>query len=147
MHPSPSPGGNIHKKNPCGLSSKRHHRRYLRRFPLVLLRLRPDTVQRFLLRETQTSTPLTEGSPTAATPLKDHHPCYSGLQVQGAANSPVAWKLYNIFNCGCKTRRLHYIRLAGLRQVFFIFPCLRSLKNSFIIPLHSCSLTPRITST
>jgi len=45
------------------------------------------------LRETQTSTSLTEGSPTAATPQEDHHPCYSGLQVQGAATSPVAWKL------------------------------------------------------
>ncbi|GFO94338.1 hypothetical protein COEU31_13840 [Coprococcus eutactus] len=59
----------------------------------MLLRLRPDTVRRFLLRETQTSTSLTEGSPTAATPQEDHHPCYSGLQVQGAATSPVAWKL------------------------------------------------------
>ena len=53
----------------------------------MLLRLRPDTVRRFLLRETQTSTSLTEGSPTAATPQEDHHPCYSGLQVQGAATS------------------------------------------------------------
>ena len=65
----------------------------------MLLRLRPDTVRRFLLRETQTSTSLTEGSPTAATPQEDHHPCYSGLQVQGTATSPVAWKLYNILNC------------------------------------------------
>ena len=86
-------------------TSNSHHERYSysllgpgtltahRRFPLVLLRLRPDTVRRFLLRETQTSTSLTEGSPTAATPQEDHHPCYSGLQVQGAATSPVAWKL------------------------------------------------------
>lgn len=87
-------------------TSNSHHKRYSysllgpgtltahRRFPLVLLRLRPDTVRRFLLRETQTSTSLTEGSPTAATPPEDHHPCYSGLQVQGAANSPAARFLY-----------------------------------------------------
>ena len=59
----------------------------------MLLRLRPDTVRRVLLRKTQTSTPLTKGSPTADIP------CYSGLQVQGTATSPVAWKLYNILNC------------------------------------------------
>ncbi len=64
----------------------------------MLLRLRPDTVQRVLLRKTQTSTPLTKGSPTVDTPQENYHPCYSGLQVQGTATSPVAWKLYNICN-------------------------------------------------
>ena len=65
----------------------------------MLLRLRPDTVRRVLLRKTQTSTPLTKGSPTVDIPQENYNPCYSGLQVQGTATSPVAWKLYNIFNC------------------------------------------------
>ena len=65
----------------------------------MLLRLRPNTVRRVLLRKTQTSTPLTKGSPTVDIPQENYHPCYSGLQVQGTATSPVAWKLYNILNC------------------------------------------------
>lgn len=56
----------------------------------MLLRLRPDTVQRVLLRKTQTSTPLTKGSPTVDTPQENYHPCYSGLQVQGTATTPAA---------------------------------------------------------
>ena len=30
-------------------------------------------------------------------PSAEHHPCYSGLQVQGTAISPAAWKLYDKF--------------------------------------------------
>ena len=56
----------------------------------MLLRLRPDTVRRVLLRKTQTSTPLTKGSPTVDIPQENYHPCYSGLQVQGTANTPAA---------------------------------------------------------
>lgn len=56
----------------------------------MLLRLRPDTVRRVLLRKTQTSTPLTKGSPTVDIPQENYHPCYSGLQVQGTATTPAA---------------------------------------------------------
>ena len=54
----------------------------------MLLRSRPDTVQRFLLRETQLSTPLIKGSSINKTSEADHHSCYSGFQVQDAANFP-----------------------------------------------------------
>ena len=63
----------------------------------MLLRSRPDTVHRFLSRKTQTSTPLTKGSPTRRRPDTNHHPCYSGLQVQGTANSPAARKFDDIY--------------------------------------------------
>ena len=46
---------------------------------LVLLRSRPDTVHRFPLRKTQTSTPLTRGSSTNKRPQSNHHPYCSGL--------------------------------------------------------------------
>ena len=42
-------------------------------------------------------------------PSAEHHPCYSGLQVQGAATSPVAWKLENIFNWLCTRCTAGYI--------------------------------------
>ena len=56
----------------------------------MLLRSRPDTVQRFLLRETQLSTPLIKDSSINKTSEADHHSCYSGFQVQDAANFPAA---------------------------------------------------------
>ena len=83
-------------------TSNPHHKRYSysllgpgtltahRRFCLVLLHSCPDTVHRFLLRKTQTSTPLIEGSSTERNPSVWHHPCCSGLQVQGTAISPAA---------------------------------------------------------
>ena len=49
------------------------------------------------MRETQTSTLLTAGCSTNQDPRLKHHPCCSGLQVQGTAISPAARKLYNIF--------------------------------------------------
>ena len=98
----------------------------------MLLRLRPDTVRRFLLRETQTSTSLTEGSPTAATPPEDHHPCYSGLQVQGTANSPAVRKLYDLILYDGMTCRpsacLVYMAAAVLSS--------RSLTNKHCIKIH-----------
>ena len=67
------------------------------RSSLVLLHSWPDTVHWFPLRETQTSTLLTAGCSTNQDPRLKHHPCCSGLQVQGTAISPAARKLYNIF--------------------------------------------------
>ena len=80
-----------HRRYPCsqlGPGTLASHERSC----LVLLRSRPDTVHRFPLRKTQTSTPLTRGSPTIRRPQSNQHPCYSGLQVQDTANSPAVWK-------------------------------------------------------
>jgi len=50
-------------------------------------------VRGFLLRKTQASTSLKPGSYNKQKPSAEYHPCYSGFQVQGAANSPAAWNL------------------------------------------------------
>ncbi len=57
---------------------------------LVLLGSPPDTVHEFPLRETKTSTPLLPGGSTSKISETEHHPCYSGLQVQGTAVSPAS---------------------------------------------------------
>ena len=49
-----------------------------------------DTVHRVLLRKTQTSTSLIEGSFAMKEPSDWHHPRCSGLRVQGTAISPAA---------------------------------------------------------
>ena len=79
-----------------------HHKRYPgsllssgsltahERFPLVLLHSCPDTVHGVLLRKTQTSTSLIEGSFAMKEPSDWHHPRCSGLRVQGTAISPAA---------------------------------------------------------
>ena len=61
-----------------------------RRFHLVLLHSCPDTVHGVLLRKTQTSTSLIEGSFAMKEPSDWHHPRCSGLRVQGTAISPAA---------------------------------------------------------
>ena len=83
-------------------TSNSHHERYSysllgpgtltahRRFHLVLLHSCPDTVHRVLLRKTQTSTSLIEGSFAMKEPSDWHHPRCSGLRVQGTAISPAA---------------------------------------------------------
>ena len=82
--------------------SNSHHKRYSysllgpgtltahRRFHLVLLHSCPDTVHGVLLRKTQTSTSLIEGSFAMKKPSDWHHPRCSGLRVQGTAISPAA---------------------------------------------------------
>ena len=57
---------------------------------LVLLHSCPDTVHGVLLRKTQTSTSLIEGSFAMKEPSDWHHPRCSGLRVQGTAISPAA---------------------------------------------------------
>ena len=83
-------------------TSNSHHKRYSysllgpgtltahRRFHLVLLHSCPDTVHGVLLRKTQTSTSLIEGSFAMKKPSDWHHPLCSGLRVQGTAISPAA---------------------------------------------------------
>lgn len=86
-------------------TSNSHHKRYSysllgpgtltahRRFHLVLLHSCPDTVHGVLLRKTQTSTSLIEGSFAMKEPSDWHHPRCSGLRVQGTAISPAARNL------------------------------------------------------
>ena len=103
----------VRKKEVCGSgflgflfyarrTSNSHHKRYSysllgpgtltahRRFHLVLLHSCPDTVHGVLLRKTQTSTSLIEGSFAMKEPSDWHHPRCSGLRVQGTAISPAA---------------------------------------------------------
>ena len=98
----------------------------------MLLHSCPDTVHRFLLRKTQTSTPLFRGSPTVKTPSVGQHPCYSGLQVQGTANSPAVRKLYDLILYDGMTCRpsacLVYMAAAVLSS--------RSLTNKHCIKIH-----------
>ena len=92
-------------------TSNSHHERYSysllgpgtltahRRFHLVLLHSCPDTVHGVLLRKTQTSTSLIEGSFAMKEPSDWHHPRCSGLRVQGTAISPAARNLlYSLEN-------------------------------------------------
>ncbi len=113
-----------------------------RRFCLVLLRSRPDTVRRFLLRKTQTSSPLTKGSYTGSTLHR-----ISGL------NSISSFVL--IYNplYGFFIIFIFKERCLPLRSAIFFYPFssfLRSripLKKSFSIRLHSSSRIPLVTFT
>ena len=57
---------------------------------LMLLGSPPDMVHGILLRKTISSTPLTLFKANRTCPGVGIHPCYSGLQVQGTANSPTS---------------------------------------------------------
>ncbi|EEQ62275.1 hypothetical protein CBFG_05987 [Clostridiales bacterium 1_7_47FAA] len=39
-------------------------------------------------------------------PEARYHPCWSGLQVQGTAISPAAWKLYDLVGCSTQNMRM-----------------------------------------
>ena len=56
----------------------------------MLLGSPPDMVHGFPLRGTDLSSPLTGGRRHSAAPGAGIHPCCSGLQVQGTANSPTS---------------------------------------------------------
>ena len=108
----------------------------------MLLRSRPDTVQRFLLRETQLSTPLIKGSSINKTSEADHHSCYSGFQVQGAAAPPAArWFQYNHFPEICQSDSVHsWLRLQKKRR-FATIECLRSAHSIVLQMLQvNCTL-------
>ena len=103
----------LHKSFSCAVRRARSNERYPgsklnpgtltapERFHLVLLRSRPDTVHGFSSRKTQISTPHTRGGFTRPMPSAQHHPCYSGLQVQGTATTPAA-RVYIITENGRK---------------------------------------------
>jgi len=60
------------------------------RFRLMLLGSPPDMVHGFPLRGTDLSSLLAWGRRHNAVPGAGVHPCCSGLQVQGTANSPTS---------------------------------------------------------
>ena len=98
----------------------------------MLLHSCPDTVHGVLLRKTQTSTSLIEGSFAMKEPSDWHHPRCSGLQVQGTANSPAVRKLYDLILYDGMTCRpsacLVYMAAAVLSS--------RSLTNKHCIKIH-----------
>ncbi len=72
---------------------------------LVLLRSRPDTVHGNALHKTLLSTFLTTRKPSINCVEKGVRLCYSGLQIQGAANSPPMRSLYIILYLPWKSNR------------------------------------------
>ena len=74
------PGSRLRSGNPAAQVAVR----------LVLLGSPPDTVHGAALRRTDPSTPLTEVGRHNIGPGAGIHPCCSGLQVQGTANSPTS---------------------------------------------------------
>ena len=69
---------------------------HTRTIRLVLLRSRPDTVHGIALHKTLRSTFLAVRRPSINDVEKGVQLCYSGLQIQGAANSPPTRSLYII---------------------------------------------------
>ena len=105
----------------CRNSPKRKHRRRLLQsylmahanFRLELLRTRPDTVHGIALHKTLRSTFLTVRKPPINSVEKGVRLCYSGLQMQGAANSPPMRSLYII---------QHFSKECNRFSLFFSFP-------------------------
>ena len=148
-----------------------HHRRYSRsqlspgdltahrRFHLVLLHSCPDTVHEFLLRKTQTSTPLTKGSSAVKCPGQDITPAGADCRYR----APLSPRLHGSFmtnlavgRCEILPARLvsitgerHFVKapasfsLACLSFVFFR----SSRKKSFSIWEHSSPISPTSVST
>ena len=56
----------------------------------MLLGSPPDMVHGFSLRQTNFSTPLTQADSIQTSPGVGIHPCCSGLQAEGTANSPTS---------------------------------------------------------
>lgn len=67
-----------------------------RNFRLMLLGSPPDMVRELRLRKTHLSTASDTSCRTAAALIMTSHPCYSGLQVQGTANSPASMTIFHI---------------------------------------------------
>lgn len=81
---------------------------------LVLLGSPPDTVRKFPLRKTKTSTPHTLGSFTNNKSETEHHPCYSGLQVQGTADSPASANVFSLYRLSDRMSSF------GLNEIIFL---------------------------
>ena len=108
------PGSRLRSGNPAAQVAVR----------LVLLGSPPDTVHGAALRRTDPSTPLTEVGRHNISPGAGIHPCCSGLQVQGTANSPTSAALPRAGRIRAVPGRLvllSYIIFARLSILFFDF--------------------------
>ena len=86
----------------------------------MLLGSPPDTVHGAALRRTDPSTPLTEVGRHNISPGAGIHPCCSGLQVQGTANSPISAVLPAVG--AIAYHRIVYYIFAGIAmKIFTIF--------------------------
>ena len=63
---------------------------------LMLLGSPPDMIHRCELRRTHFSTALQGCGDTNFALILAYHPCWSGLQVQGTANSPDSMAIFHI---------------------------------------------------
>ena len=132
------------------------------KFCLVLLCSQPDTVHRHPLRETQTSSPLIEGSHKSAGPRPDITPAIADFRYR----RPLLSRLHGLFSIpsfrgicqspeakspaeSCWLLTTQQVRGQGvICDLAFLSSLTRtrsSLKNCFSMSLHSCSMTPRIT--
>ena len=84
---------------------------------LMLLGSPPDMVHRCELRRTHFSTALHGCGDTNFVLILAYHPCWSGLQVQGTANSPDSMAIFHI-----PFHKLQYtINNTGFQVCFLIF--------------------------
>ena len=97
-------------------------------FRLVLLRSRPDTVRGITLHKTLLSTFLTMRVPSINDVEKGVQLCYSGFQIQGAANSPPTRSLYII---------LHFIKDCNRFYLVFLYDSIKSVED-FVKNTLSC---------
>ena len=72
---------------------------------LVLLRSRPDTVHRCLLRRTRASTPLTEGSPTAHGPRQAITPAVADCRYRAPLAPRLCGYCYSLIHTPCFVNR------------------------------------------
>ena len=109
------PGSRLRSGNPAAQIAVR----------LVLLGSPPDTVHGAALRGTDPSSLLTRVRRHSAVPGAGIHPCCSGLQVQGTANSPTSAALPRTGRIGAVHRKAvfdiihHFHRFINIAFVFF----------------------------
>ena len=87
---------------------------------LMLLGSPPDMVRGSLLRKTDSSSPLTWVRRYSACPRAGIHPCCSGLQIQGTANSPTTAALPQ---AGPVTKLFYFTRKKSNTQYLFKRNC------------------------
>ena len=83
---------------------------------LMLLGSPPDMIHRCELRRTHFSTALQGCGDTNFALILAYHPCWSGLQVQGTANSPDSMAIFHI-----PFHETQYNTKPFSLQVFFLF--------------------------
>ena len=86
------------------------------RFCLVLLCSQPDTVHRFPLRKTQTSSPLIKGSPTVTNPGQSITPTIADCWYR----APLPPRLLGDLSIACFRKKVNIPQ--GLLSIFFLQP-------------------------